>query len=146
MPRGTHFLMTRDMYSHPDYPHSDFPKSTRGALLLSGLPQGEAHDTRKYHIRTIVILHPDDRHILSGYVIRIIDWSKQVLHVIITPCHGPRSVTCKVKGQEWSDDKSLPTISDRHGASHDLCQPPVGWWLLCHHLVASWQAIISPYH
>ena len=44
------------------------PKETRGALLLFGLPQGEAHDTRKHHIRTIVISHPDDRHIPSGYV------------------------------------------------------------------------------
>ena len=44
------------------------PKETRGALLLFGLPQGEAHDTRKHHIRMIVISHPDDRHILSGYV------------------------------------------------------------------------------
>ena len=44
------------------------PIETRGALLLSGLPQGEAHDTHKHHIRTIVMSHTDDRHILSGYV------------------------------------------------------------------------------
>ena len=90
MPRGTHFLMTRGTYSHPDfpkrhgvtspirtpsrrshpdYPHSDFPKSTHGALLLSGLPQGEAHDTHKHNIRTIATSHPDDRHILFGYVL-----------------------------------------------------------------------------
>ena len=36
------------------------PKETRDALLISGLPQGEAHDTRKHHIRTIVISHPND--------------------------------------------------------------------------------------
>ena len=54
VPRGTHFLMTLSTYSHPD-----FPKSTRGALLLSGLPQGEAHDTRKYHIRTTDMSYPD---------------------------------------------------------------------------------------
>ena len=59
MPRGTHFLVTRGTYSHPDYPHPDFPKSTRGMLLLSGLPQGEAHDTRKYHIRTTDISYSD---------------------------------------------------------------------------------------
>ena len=96
MPRGTYFLMTHDTYSHPDYPHpdfpkstrgatspirtpsrrfhpdyphSDFPKSTRGVLLLSGLPQGETHDTHKHNIRTTAISHPDDRHILSGYVL-----------------------------------------------------------------------------
>ena len=67
MPRGTHFLMTRGTYSHPDYPYPDFPKSTRDALLLSGLPQGEAHDTHKHK-------HPDNRHIASErptYTIRI---------------------------------------------------------------------------
>ena len=69
----------------------------------------------------------------------IIDWSKQVLHVITTACHGPRSATYRVKGQEWSDGKSLPTISDNPRASHDLCQPLVRWWWPCHHLVASWQ-------
>ena len=147
MTRGTHFLMIRGIRFYPDYPHLDFPKRTRGTLLLSGLPQGEAHDTSKHHIRTTAISHPDDRHILSRYVsVRIVDWSKQVLHVISTACHGPRSATCRVKGQEWSDGKSLPTISDSCGASHDLCQPLVGWWWPCHHLEASWQTKISPYH
>ena len=141
MTRGAHFLMTHGTRFYPDYPHQDFPKRTRGALLLSGLPQGEAHDTHKHHIRTTAISHPDDRHILSGYVfVRIVDWSKQVLHVISTACHGPCSATYRVKGQEWSDGKSLPMISDSRGASHDLCQPPVGWWWPCHHLEASWQA------
>ena len=59
MTRGSYFLMTRGTYSHPDYPYPDFPKSTRGALLLSGLPQGEAHNTRKYHIRTTYMSYPD---------------------------------------------------------------------------------------
>ena len=68
MTRGTHLLMTRGTRFYPDYPHPDFPKKTRGALLLSGLPQGEAHDTLKHHTQTTVISHPDDRHILSGYV------------------------------------------------------------------------------
>ena len=49
-------------------PPSGFPQETPGALLLSGLPQGEAHDTYKHNIRTTATLHPDDRHILSGYV------------------------------------------------------------------------------
>ena len=120
-------------------PNPDFSNSACGALLLSWLPQGEVHNTRKYHIRTTDISYPD-------MFVRIIDWSKQVLHVIITACYDPHFATCRVKGQEWSDGKSLPTISDSHGASHDLCQPPVGWWWPCHHLVASWQAKISLYH
>ena len=62
------------------------------------------------HIRTTDIHYPD-------MFVRIIDWSKQVLHVITTTCHGPRSATCRVKGQEWSDIKSLPTIT-----SHDFWQ------------------------
>ena len=153
MPRDTHFLMTRGMFSHLDYPHLDFPKSTRGALLLS---TSSGRSTRHSQIS-----HPDDRHITSGrssyhiwttdisypdMFVRIIDWSKQVLHVIITACHGPRSATYRVKGHEWSDGKSLPTIFDSRDASHDLCQQPVGWWWPCHHLVASWQSKISLYH
>ena len=57
-----------------------------------------------HRIRTTDIYYPD-------MFVRIIDWSKQVLHVITTVCHGPHSATCRVKGQEWSDGKSLPTIS-----------------------------------
>ena len=168
MPRDTHFLMTCGTYSHPDYPTGISLKVHVARLFLSGLPQGdlirisprvhlarfsypdflrEKHMTlanitsgrSSYHIRTTDISYPD-------MFVRIIDWSKQVLHVITTVCHGPRSATCRVKGQEWSDGKSLPTISDSPGASHDLCQPPVGWWWPCHHLVASWQAKISLYH
>ena len=78
--------------------------------------------------------------------VQIVDWSKQVLHVIPTGCHDPRSATYRVKGQEWSDGKSPPTIFNNRGTSHDLCQPLVGWWWPCHHLEASWQAKISPYH
>ena len=52
-----------------------------------------------------------------GMFVWIIDWSKQVLYVITTACHGPRSSTCRVKGQEWGDGKSLPTIT-----SHDFWQ------------------------
>ncbi|RVX01432.1 hypothetical protein CK203_017588 [Vitis vinifera] len=58
--------MTHDTHSHPDQPHPDFPKSIRGAPLLSGLPQGEAHDTHKHNIRTTATTHPNDRHTLSG--------------------------------------------------------------------------------
>ena len=59
------------------------------------------------HIRTTDIHYPD-------MFVRIIDWSKQVLHVITTACHGPRSATYRVKGQEWSDSKSLPTITSHN--------------------------------
>ena len=115
------------------FSYPDFLKERHTTLtnITSGRPP--------HRIRTTNIYYPD-------MFVRIIDWSKQVLHVIITACHGPRSATCRVKGQEWSDGKSLPTISDSRGASHDLCQPPVGWWWPCYHLVASWQAKISPYH
>ena len=49
---ATHLMVTRDTHYHPDHPHPDFPKSAHGALLLSGLPQGEIHDTHKHNIRT----------------------------------------------------------------------------------------------
>ncbi|RVW14886.1 Serine/threonine-protein phosphatase 7 long form-like [Vitis vinifera] len=88
-------MATRGTHYHPDHPHPDFPKSTCGALLLSGLPQGEAHNTHKYNIRTTAIAHPDDRHTLSG-----VKGQDEV-----TTSHFPRS---------------LHTI-----AYHDLCQPPV---------------------
>ena len=40
-------------------PSGSPPKETRGALLLSGLPQGETHDTRKHYIRTTDIPYPN---------------------------------------------------------------------------------------
>ena len=113
--------------------YPDFLKERHTILtnITSGRPP--------HRIRTTDIYSPD-------MFVRIIDWSKQVLHVTTTAYHGPRSATYKVKGQEWSDGKSLPTISDSRDASYDLCQPLVGWWWPCHHLVVSWQAKISPYH
>ncbi|KAL6346561.1 hypothetical protein AAG906_000179 [Vitis piasezkii] len=77
--------MTRGTHSHLGYPHSDFSKNTRGALLLSGLPQGEAHDTHKHNIRTTSTTHLDDRHMLSGSLTEV----KQVLHVITTAYRRP---------------------------------------------------------
>ena len=94
------------------YPDSLKERHTTLTNITSGqLPQ---------HIRTTDIHYP-------GMFVRIINWSKQVLHIIATACHGPRSATCRVKWQEWSDGKSLPTISDSRSNYHDLCQPPVGW-------------------
>ena len=146
MTRDTYFLVTRGTYSHPDYPirisprvhvarfsYPDFLREKH--TTLANITSGRS----SYHIRTTDISYSD-------MFVRIIDWSKQVLHVIITACHGPRSATCRVRSQEWSDGKSLPTISDSCGASHHLCQPPYEWWWPCHHLEASWQAKISPYH
>ena len=80
--------------------------------LIFGLPQGSSNDTYKHktsgrlsqYIRMTNICHSD-------MIVRVIDWSEQVLHVIATACHGPRSATCRVKGWEWSDGKSLPTIT-----------------------------------
>ena len=37
--------------------------------------------------------------------------------------HLRRSVACRTKGREWWQV-----------TSHDLCQPPTGWWWPCHHL------------
>ena len=53
--------------------------------------------------------HPDDRHITSGrptYPIRIclsrsLTKVSKFYYVILTACHGPRSATYRVKGQEW---------------------------------------------
>ena len=70
------------------------------------------------HIRTTDIHYPD-------MFVWIIDWSKQVLHIITTACHDPRSATCRVKGQEWSDSKSLPMIT-----SHDFWQSQQLPWSL----------------
>ena len=96
--------------------------------LISGLPQGSSNDFHKY-VRMTNISHPN-------IIIRVIDWSKQVLHVITTACHGPRSATCRVKRQDEVTtshfSQPLHTIT-----YHDLCQPPVWWWWPCHHLMSS---------
>ena len=49
---ATHLTVIHGTHYHPDHSHPDFPKSARGALLLSGLPQGGAHDMHKCNIRT----------------------------------------------------------------------------------------------
>ena len=105
------------------YPDSLNERHTTFTNITSGRPLQRTRMTDIYY--------PD-------IFVRIIDWNRQVLHVIITACHDPYSATCRVIWQEWSDNKSLPTISDSYGASHDLCQPSVGWWWPCHHLVTSW--------
>ena len=106
--------MTRDTHYHPDHLHLDFPKSTHGAPFLSGLPQGEAHDTHKYNIRTTVTAHLDDQHTLSGYVCSD-HWLRKVS---FTRYHNslpwPTSRHLQSKRTRWSDNKSLPTIT-----SHD---------------------------
>ena len=65
--------MTRGTDFYPDQLHPNFPKRTRGALSPIRTPSRRS--TR--HLQTP---HPDDRHILSGYVVvRIVDQSKQIL-------------------------------------------------------------------
>ena len=83
----------------------------------------------------ISTIHPDGFHKYiwmtnishPNIIVWVIDWSKQVLHVITIACHGPRSSICRVKGQDEVTTshfpRSLHTIT-----YHDLCQPPVGWW------------------
>ena len=79
------------------YPDSLRERHTTLTNITSGQPP--------HRIRTTDIYYPD-------MLVQIIDWSKQVLHVITTSCYGPRSATCRVKGQKWNDGKSLLTISD----------------------------------
>ena len=90
------------------------------------------------HIRTTDIHYPD-------MFVWIIDWSKQVLHIITTACHDPHLAICRVKGQDEVTISHVPR-SLHMITYHDLCQPPVGWWWPYHHLVSSWQHKISPYH
>ena len=106
--------MTRGTHYHPDHPHPDFPKSTRGAPFLSGLTQGEAHDTHKYNIRTTATAHPDDRHTLSGYVCPDHWLRKASLAGYHNSLPWPTSRHLQSERTRWSDNKSLPTIT-----SHD---------------------------
>ena len=148
-------MVTRDTHYHPNHPHLD----TRDAPLISGLPQGRANDTPiRIHVtrlsypdylkevQTILISikHPDDFHKYIrmtnishlDIIVRITDWSKQVLYVITTACHGPRSAICRVKGQDEVTISHFPR--SLHAITyHDLGQPPVGWWWPWHYLV-SW--------
>ena len=104
MTRDTYFLMTRDTHSHPDYPYSDFPKSTRGALLLFGLPQGETHDTHKHNIRTT--------RIASGrptYTIRIcLSRSLTEVSKSCTSSQHP-AMTHVLPPAEWKDKNEVTT-------------------------------------
>ena len=70
------------------------------------------------------IVHPD-------MIALIIDWGKQVLHVITTACHDPRSATCRVKGQDEVTTSHFPR-SFHMITYHDLWQP--------HHLPRSLSA------
>ena len=96
--------------------YPDCLKEGRTTLISIKHPDG----FHNKYIRMTNISHPN-------IIVRVIDWSKQVLHVITTACHGPRSTTCRVKRQDEVTTshfpRSLHTIT-----YHDLCQPPVGWW------------------
>ena len=54
--------------------------------------------------------------------------------------HVPPPVGWKDKNEVTASHflLSLPTISNNRSNYHDLCQPLVGWWWPCHHLVSSW--------
>ena len=64
---------------------SEFPKRTRAAML-SGLPQGEAHDTREHHTPDDSISYPD---MLSGW--KTLTKVSKSCYVIPTACHNSRS-------------------------------------------------------
>ena len=89
-------------------------------------------------------MHPDDL-VIRIRLPRSLTEVRKSCTLSQTACHGPRSATCRVKGQDEVTTshfpRSLHTIT-----YHDLCQPPVGWWWPCHHLVSSWQHKISPHH
>ena len=91
--------MTHGTHCHSSHPHPDLPiKHTWHAFpdylkedqtTLLNITSGRITQ----YIRMINICHPDT-------MVQIIDWSKQVSHIITTSCHGPRSTTCRVKGQD----------------------------------------------
>ena len=102
----------------------------RGHVVRSPIWTPSMRSTR--HSR---ISHPDDSisypDMLSSSLTRV----GTPCYVIPTVWHSSRSAACRVKGQEWWQV-----------ASHDLWQPPVGWWWHCHYLEASWRAKKSPHH
>ena len=98
------------------------------------------------NIWTTFTIHPDDQHRSSGYDCPG-HWLKESKSYTLsqTACHGPRSATYRVKGQDEVTTSHFPR-SLHIVKYHDLCQPPVGWWWSWHHLVSSWQHKISPHH
>ena len=111
---------------------------------FSGLPQRRPNDTYRHIIRRTYTIHPDDQEDqttlinvssewLTQYIrminichpdtmARIIDWSKRVLHAITTTNHGPRPITCRVKGRVEVTTSHFPR-SFYMITSHDLWQP-----------------------
>ena len=119
------------------------PDDTWHAFLFGSAPSGSPQEDTWHAspIRTPLgrgtrhsqASHPDDRHITSGrptYPIRIylsgslIDVSKSC-----TSFRQPATahVSSPAERKDRNDGTSLPTISNSRDASHNLCQPPVGW-------------------
>ena len=144
-------MVTRGMHYHLDHPYPD----TRIIIWITPI---RIHVTRFSYLdclkegqtTLISIKHPDGFHNTSGwptYAIRIwlsgsLTEVKQVLHVITTAYHGPRSATYRVKGQDEVTTSHF--LRSFHMITyHNLC---VRWWWPCHHLMSSWRHKISPHH
>ncbi|RVW83232.1 hypothetical protein CK203_039622 [Vitis vinifera] len=99
-------------------------------LLLSGLPQGEAHDTHKHNIRTTATSHPDDRHILSGYVLSGSLTEAAYLTTLLPPhlfTMLPPGFDPQQPGRTLDFDNSLgPPLSVHVAASQST--PPLDTW------------------
>ena len=97
-----------------------FPKRTRNAL--SGLPQGEAHDTHKHHTPDDNISYPD---MLSGSLTNV----SKPCYVIPPACHSPCSAA--LRWCVWTpcpdifamDSKELSSISDCFGDKKAIKTP-----------------------
>ena len=157
--------MTRGAHSHPAKHHPNHP--IRIQVMRPSYPDclKEVQTTLiNIDIWTDFTMYPNDQHRSPGYDVRVIDWSKASITRYHNSLSWPTSRHLQSQRTRWSDNKSLPTIishdhllrsltaasptaiSDSRITYHDLCQPPVGWWWPCHHLVSSWQHKISPHH
>nr|CAN76693.1 hypothetical protein VITISV_006677 [Vitis vinifera] len=102
---------------------SGFPKRTRAAML-SGLPQGEAHDTREHHTTDDSISYPD---MLSGW--KTLTKVSEPCYVIPTAFYNPCFAALR-----WCvrmpcpdifamDSKELSSISDCFGDQKAIKTP-----------------------
>ena len=120
MTRVTHLTVTHGTNCHPSHPHLNLPIKHAWHAFPDYLKEDQttliniSSGRLTQYIRMINICHLDT-------MVRIIDWSKQVSHVITTVCHGPRSTTCRVKGQDEVTTSHFPR-SFHMITYHDLCQ------------------------
>ena len=98
------------------------PQEDTRCAPLSGLPQGEAHDTREQHTPEDSISYPN---MLSGSLTKV----SKSCYVIPTACHSPRSAALR-----WCvrtpyldifamDSKELSSISDCFGDQKAIKTP-----------------------